>query len=150
MSIKWMTICWMIAGALVMGPAFAAKLPADLAKAARDYDRAQINGDRAELERLLADDYVLVNSRGAVSGKQDLIRDDTAPGFKLDPYEVREPIERVWTDGAVLGGLVSLSGMDAGQRFEATLRFADVWARRKGAWRVIFTEVTRLAEAKKL
>lgn len=150
MSIKWTMIFWMMASALIMAPASAARLPADLAKAAREYDQAQINGDRVELERLLADDYVLVNSRGTVSGKQDLIRDYTAPGFRLDPYEVQEPIERVWTDGAVLGGLVTLSGQDGGQRFEATLRFADVWARRKGIWRVIFTEVTRPAEAKKL
>ncbi|MDB5361828.1 MAG: hypothetical protein JWO51_3125 [Rhodospirillales bacterium] len=62
MSIKWTMIFLMIASALIMGPAFAAKFPADLAKAAKEYDQAQINGDRAELERLLADDYVLVNS----------------------------------------------------------------------------------------
>ncbi|HLZ67708.1 MAG TPA: nuclear transport factor 2 family protein [Aliidongia sp.] len=125
------------------GPALAAKLPPDLARTARDYDRAQVSGDRAALERLLADDYVLVNSRAIVCGKQDLIRDNTAPGFKLDPYDAREPIEQVWADGAVLGGLVTLSGLDGGKRFEITVRFADVWASRRGVWQVIYTEVTR-------
>lgn len=131
------------AALLAAEPAFAAKLPADLAKAARDYDQAQIKGDGAELARLLADDYILVNSRAVVSGKKELIQDDTAPGFKLDPYEVREPIERVWANGAVLGGIVTLSGIEDGKRFETTVRFADVWAKRKGVWQVIYTEVTK-------
>lgn len=141
MSIRLMTVT--MAALLAATPAIAAKLPADLAKAAADYDQAQINGNRAELERLLADDYVLVNSRAVVCGKAEQIRDSTAPGFKLDPYVVREPVERVWANGAVLGGLVDLSGLDGGKPFKATLRFADIWAKRQGVWQVIYTEVTR-------
>jgi len=52
----------LIAGlALCIGrPSLGAKggLPADLASAAADYDRAQIKGDEALLNRLLADDCV--------------------------------------------------------------------------------------------
>ncbi|HEU4959383.1 MAG TPA: DUF4440 domain-containing protein, partial [Sphingomonas sp.] len=39
-------------------------LPPDLAAAAEAFDKAQVKGDRAALERLLADDYLLVNSQG--------------------------------------------------------------------------------------
>ncbi|HEV2675198.1 MAG TPA: nuclear transport factor 2 family protein [Aliidongia sp.] len=141
MSIKLTMLA--VAALLAATPALATKLPADLAKAAADYDQAQIDGNRAELERLLADDYVLVNSHAEVSDKAGLIHDNTAPGFKLDPYVVREPVERVWANGAVLGGIVSVSGVDGGKPFKATFRFADVWARRKGVWQVIYTEVTR-------
>lgn len=122
-----------------------AATPPDLAQAVRDYDRAQVEGDRAGLERLLADDYRLVNSGGHVETKQDLIGDYTAPGYKLDPYTVREPIETVWADGAVMGGLVTVTGRDGGKPFSATFRFADVWARRDGVWRVVYTGVTRPA-----
>lgn len=38
-------------------------LPADLAEAAVQFDRAQVRGDRAALEAVLADDYLLINSR---------------------------------------------------------------------------------------
>ena len=122
--------------------AFGAQLPPDLAQAARDYDAAQLHGDRAELERLLADDYTLVNSRARVEDKAGLIADYTAPGFKLDPFTIEQPIEKLWRDGAVLGGVVSISGSDGGKAFAARFRFADVWARRGGRWQVIFTEVT--------
>ncbi|MDQ2860548.1 MAG: nuclear transport factor 2 family protein [Pseudomonadota bacterium] len=128
---------------LAIAPALAATLPADLVSAAAAYDKAQIAGDRAELERLLADDYTLVNSASQVEDKAQFIADYTAPGYRLDPFTVREPVEKVWTDGAVLGGLVTLTGVDGGKPYAATLRFADVWARRSGKWQVIFTQVAR-------
>jgi len=121
----------------------ATDLPPDLAKAVADYDQAQINGNRAELERLLADDYTLLNSAGKTETKAQFVAESTAPGFKLEPFVVRDPIEKVWGDGAVMGGIATLRGVDAGKAFEATLRFADIWAKRKGKWQVIYTHVSR-------
>ncbi|HEX3602611.1 MAG TPA: nuclear transport factor 2 family protein [Steroidobacteraceae bacterium] len=94
------------------GSVLAAKLPPDLAKAVADYDAAQIKGDGAELKRLLADDYTLVN-------------------------------KKAWTNGAVMGGIATLSGTDGGRHFEMTLRFADIWAKRHGVWQVIYTHVSK-------
>ena len=123
--------------------ASAAVLPTDLAKAVTAYDAAQVNGDRAELERLLADDYTLLNSSGAIENKAQLIADYTSPGYKLEPFVVREPIERVWTNGAVMGGIATLRGTDGGKPFTATLRFSDIWAKRHGVWQVIYTHVSK-------
>ena len=123
--------------------ATAAPLPPDLAKAVADYDAAQIRGDGMALQRLLAEDYTLVNSSGETESKAQLIADYTAPGYKLDPFAVREPIEKVWADGAVMGGVATLTGIDGGKRFEVTLRFADIWAKRRGIWQVIYTHVSR-------
>jgi hypothetical protein len=129
--------------ALFSACAAAGHLPSDLAKAVADYDAAQIKGDGAELKRLLADDYTLLNSSGATETKAELIADYTAPGYKLDPFVVREQIEKVWADGAVMGGVATLRGVDGGKRFEATLRFADIWAKRHGRWQVIYTHVSK-------
>jgi hypothetical protein len=129
--------------AFMNGSALAADLPSDLAKAVKDYDTAQINGDRAELERLLADDYTLLNSSGATENKAQIIADYTAPDYKLEPFVVREPIEKWWTNGAVLGGIATLRGTDGGKPFEATLRFSDIWVKRHGMWQVIYTHVSK-------
>ena len=125
----------------VAGPALA--LPADLAEAARAYDQAQVKGDRAGLERYLANDYLLINSGGAAETKAQLIRDYTAKGFRLDPFVVEHLVEKVWAGGAVLGGLVTLKGVDGGKPYAARLRFADVWTHRDGRWQVIYTQVSR-------
>jgi hypothetical protein len=121
----------------------ATELPADLAKAVRDYDQAQIKGNRAELERLLADDYTLLNSGGKTETKAQFIAESTAPGFKLEPFAVEDAIEKVWDKGAVMGGVVTLRGTDGGKPFAARLRFADIWAKRKGKWQVIYTHVSK-------
>lgn len=120
-------------------------LPADLEAAVEAYDAAQVNGDRAELERLVADDYVLVSGGGVRQDKARLIADYVAPGFKLDPFVIQEPVQQVWgADAAVLGGRVDMQGTDGGQRFRVMVRFADVWARRDGRWRVVYSQVTRV------
>ena len=118
-------------------------IPADLAARVHAYDDAQIKGDKAALDDLLADDYVLVNSRGKRQRKSDLIADYTKPGFKLEPFAVEEPVELVWSDGAVMGGVATLHGVDDGQAFEVRLRFSDIWAKRQGRWRVIYTHASR-------
>jgi hypothetical protein len=131
-----------LAALVVSASALAADIPADLKKAVHDYDEAQIHGNGAELARLLADDYTLINSRGLVQTKKDLIDEYTAPGYKIEPFVVREPIEKVWNDGAVMAGVATLKGVDGGKPFSVTLRFADIWAKRNGKWQVIYTHVS--------
>lgn len=134
--------------AILVSPTIrATELPPDLAQAVKDYDQAQINSNRAELERLLADDYTLLNSAGKTETKSQFVAESTAPGFKLEPFVVRDAIEKVWSDGAVMGGIATLRGVDGGKTFEATLRFADIWAKRKGKWQVIYTHVSRAPAA---
>ncbi|HEY0435248.1 MAG TPA: nuclear transport factor 2 family protein [Phenylobacterium sp.] len=135
-----------ILAAAVTAAALHAGLPPDLAKAAQDYDRAQVRCDKAELERLLAPDYRLFNSGGQVQDKASFIADSTAPTFRMSPFTVEEPLERMeGPDLALLGGVATLKGSSAGRPFTARLRFMDVWARRDGRWQVVFTQATRVA-----
>jgi ketosteroid isomerase-like protein len=136
-------VALLIAAILLGSLANAADLPADLAKAVKDYDEAQIHGDRAALQRLVADDYTLVNSSGRIQNKAALIADYTAPGYKIEPFQIMEAVEKEWSDGAVMGGVVDLRGTDGGKPFAVKLRFADIWAKRNGKWQVIYTHVSR-------
>ena len=133
-----------LCGLLMIGSLSAAEISADLAEAVHDYDDAQVNGNAAELRRLIADDYTLVNSSGRIQNKAELIADYTTPGYKIEPFTVLEPVQKVWSDGAVMGGLVHLKGMDGGKPFAVTLRFADVWAKRDGKWQVVYAQVSRV------
>lgn len=122
-------------------------LPSALAREAHAYERAQIEGDRAALERLIADDYVLVGGDGARVGKAEHIAEFTAPQLDLEPVVVREPVEHVWADGAALGGTVDVVGTFDGTPFRQTLRYIDVWALRDGQWRVVYGQATRVQAA---
>ena len=119
------------------------QVPADLAARVRAYDVAQVKGDKAALEDLLADDFVLVNSSGQRQTKAQLIADYTRPGFKLEPFVVEEPVELFWSDGAVMGGVARIRGVDGGQAYDLRLRFSDIWAKRDGKWRVVYVHASR-------
>lgn len=128
--------------------ACSAQAPADtraaLIVAAAHYEDAQIAGDAAALEDLIADDYVLVGSDGARSSKAELIAFWTADGFDPAPVTVSEPVEHIWSDGAALGGTVTLAWTQDGAPVSVTIRYVDIWALRDGEWRVVYGQTTRV------
>ncbi len=124
--------------------AFSAELPPDLAQAVKDYEHAQFNNDIPALMRLVSDDYLLVNSDASVDDKQKVLADHSVPGFKIDPYVVEQPVNTVWDNAAVIGGLVHLGWTLDGKHQTRLVRVAYVWAKRDGVWQTTYTQVTRV------
>ena len=118
-------------------------LPPDLAKAVHDYDQAQVTSNKAELERLIAPDYVLHNSAGQRQDKASFIADQIAPGYKLEPFVIEEPVEKVTGSMAVVGGVARAKGTSGGEPYDVRLRFIDVWQKRDGRWVVVLSQATR-------
>ncbi|HEY4146907.1 nuclear transport factor 2 family protein [Pinirhizobacter sp.] len=120
------------------------KLPPDLARAAADYDQAQIHSNRAGLEKALADDWILANTAGKTQTKQQFIAESVAPGSSVEPFTVQDETIRVWGDGATLAGLVDYKGKSEGKPFQARIRFVDVWRKKDGRWQVVYTQAARV------
>jgi hypothetical protein len=68
----------------------------------------------------------------------------TADGFDSSSVTVVDPVEILFTDGAALGGTVTLSGAQRGEPFSITIRYVDVLALRDGEWRVVYGHATRV------
>ena len=130
--------------ALIAAPTFAAELPRDLAKTLKDYERAQLHNDAVTLERLVADDYVLVNSDSTVQNKQQFLEVFRLPGFKVDPHMVEPSVEKIWSNGAVIGGLIHLTWTKDGKEQTRWLRVAHIWAKLNGHWQTVYTQLTRV------
>jgi hypothetical protein len=122
-------------------------IPADLAKAAADFDLAQVKSDGEALKRLLADDFLLINSQDKREDKAQFIADYTAKGFTMEPFAIDDQVIMVWADGAVLGGAVTMKGMSEGKPYSVRIRFSDIWAKRGGKWQVIYAHANRVAAA---
>jgi len=145
---------WRIRGALVAslvvssvlaGPSLPDDpLPADLLKASQEYDKAQLTNDGPTLTRLLRDDLVLISGSGRTQSKTEFISDSTAPGFKIEPFTILEPVHKVMGNTAILGGVVLLQGTSDGKPFAQRMRFSDFWEKRQGRWQVVYIQVTRL------
>jgi hypothetical protein len=113
-----------------------------LAQAAKEYDQAQTGkGDRAALERLVADDYLLIRANGTTGDKKLLIGLIVGEGQMTNPYTIEDPFQRIYGDTVILGGWVHLTGSDHGKPFVQNARFADTWTRKNGKWQVSFTSV---------
>jgi ketosteroid isomerase-like protein len=118
---------------------------ADVRAAAKAFDDAQLHGDRAALERLLAPDYLFVRGSGRVGDRRDFIAGFTAAGQKLEPFTILDPLfMRVTGDVAIVGGEAWIKGTDGGKPFTEHFRYSDVFARRDGHWVAVYTQVTGL------
>jgi len=130
--------------ALSATPALADELPPDLAKAVKEYEQAQFRKDVPTLERLVTEDFMLVNSDSTLQSKQEFLADFHRPGLKLHPYAMEQRTQTVWGDAAVLAGLVRLSWTQDGKHQTRQLRMSYVWARRNGRWRITYEQLTRV------
>jgi ketosteroid isomerase-like protein len=138
-----LVIFWTAAALFLSASSPDTVIPGDLTRAVRQYDEAQVHGDKAALSRLLADDYLLINSRGLHENKGQLIADYTAPGFTLKPFIVEDAVAKILPGSAIMSGVATLEGTDSGQPYKVRLRFTDIWAKRHGRWQVVYTHASR-------
>jgi ketosteroid isomerase-like protein len=143
MNARYLALTLMIAA-----PAAAQQTPPDNAEiraAAQAFDDAQLHGDRAVLERMLAPDYLLVHGSGRVGDKKDFIDGFTDPNAHLEPFDIRDRLFiRPSPDTAIVGGEAWVRGTDHGKPFKQHFRYSDTLARRNGQWMVVYTQVTPL------
>jgi ketosteroid isomerase-like protein len=102
------------------------------------YQRAVKMNDAVTMERILAEDFVLVTGRGKIYTKTDLLK-DAREGKTI--YEQQDEIEqtvRVWDDTAVVTALLWLKGRSDGKQFEYKLWFSDTYVRTKKGWQYVF------------
>ena len=142
-----MTVRALAAALLIAAPATAQTPPdtAEIRAAAQAFDDAQLHGDRAVLERMLAPEFLLVHGSGRIGDKKDFIDGFTDPNAHLDPFDIKDRLLiRPSADTAIVGGEAWVTGTDHGKPFKQHFRYSDTFARRNGTWVVVYTQVTPL------
>jgi len=132
-------------GALTMTD-FALASPQDDEKtvAALDtqYQAAVKANDAATMDRILADDFVLVTGRGRTFNKADLLGEARSGKTTYEHQEELEQKVRVWGDTAVVTALLWVKGSEEGKGFEYKLWFSDIYLRGPGGWRYVFGQAS--------
>jgi len=122
--------------------------PADEAKivAALDtrYQAAVKANDAATMDRILADDFVLVTGRGQTYTKTDLLKDarNKTTVYEHQEEEAGSQVVRVWGDTAVVTALLWIKGTRAGSAIDYKLWFSDTYVRTPGGWRYAFGQAS--------
>jgi ketosteroid isomerase-like protein len=105
-----------------------------------EYQAAVLKKDIAEIDRLLPADFVLVNGKGRVHSKADLLDEARDPDVVYERQEDSEQTVRVWGDTAIVTALLHAKGTDKGKPFEYRLWFSDVYLRTPAGWRYTFAQ----------
>ena len=122
--------------------------PAEDEKAVADldtrYQAAVEKNDAATMDRILADDFVLVTGRGKIYDKAQLL--EAARAGKVR-YEKQVEIDgtqkvRVWADAAVVTALLWIKGEQDGKSFDYKLWFSDTYVRTPQGWRYAFGQAS--------
>lgn len=106
------------------------------------YQAAVKSNDAATMDRILADDFVLVTGRGTTVSKADLLK---AANDKDDTYEHQEDTQqtvRVWDDTAVVTALLWIKGANKDGPYDYKLWFSDTYVRTKTGWRYVFGQAS--------
>jgi ketosteroid isomerase-like protein len=118
---------------------------AEIRAAAQRFDDAQLHGDGATLEAMLAPDFLFVRGSGRIGDRRDFIAGFTDPNTKLEPFAITDRLFiRVSPEVAIVGGEARIKGTDHGKPVAEHFRYSDTFARRDGRWVVVYTQVTGL------
>jgi ketosteroid isomerase-like protein len=145
-----MNLLWLSAGVLAMvaAPSASAATPSSppspeedrrtIAALDTEYQAAVKRNDVAAMDRLLADDFVLVTGRGKAFTKADLLEEARSGRMVYDRQEDTQQTVRLWGDTAVITALLWEKGTNAGKPFDYKVWFSDTYVRTPKGWRYVF------------
>ncbi len=107
-----------------------------------EYQEAVKNHDAAAMDRILADDFILVTGRGKVFTKADLLKEAADTEVIYEHQEDSNQTVRVWGDVAVVTALLWAKGTDHGKPFDYKLWFSDIYVRTPTGWRYLFAQAS--------
>jgi ketosteroid isomerase-like protein len=102
------------------------------------FQQAVKENDVATMDRILADDFVLITGRGKVFTKSALLEEARNGSMVYEHQEDSRQTTRVWSNTAVITALLWAKGTNAGKSFNYQLWFSDVYVRTPKGWRYVF------------
>jgi len=115
---------------------------ASLAALDTEYQAAVKANDAVTMDRILADDFILVTGRGTVFTKEDLLTSARNKDVIYEHQEDTEQTVRIWGDTAVVTALLWQKGTNNGKPFDDKLWFSDTYIRTPTGWRYAFGQAS--------
>lgn len=102
------------------------------------YQAAVEKSDAAAMDRLLADDFTLISSKGSVYHKAELLAEARDSKLRYEHQSDTEQTVRFWNGTAVLTAYLWIKGVDDGKAMDYSLWFSDVYICTPTGWRYAF------------
>jgi ketosteroid isomerase-like protein len=101
------------------------------------YQAAVEKNDVSTMDRILADDFILITGNGKVFTKTDLLNEARSGHIVYEHQRDTDQMVRVWGDTAVITALLSAKGTDEGKPFAYRVWFSDTYVRTENGWRYV-------------
>ncbi|HMG04149.1 MAG TPA: nuclear transport factor 2 family protein [Chthoniobacterales bacterium] len=105
-----------------------------------EYQAAVKKNDVETMDRILADDFVIVTGLGKTYTKADLLEEARSKRMVYEHQEDSAQKVRVWGDTAVVTALLWAKGAENGEAFDYKLWFSDTYVRTPTGWRYVFAQ----------
>ena len=102
-----------------------------------EYQAAVKVNDANTMDRILADDFVVVLGTGQIYTKSDLLDMARTKRVQYEHHEESDQTVRVWGDTAVVTAKLWLKGVDQGKPFDWHVWFSDTYVRTPSGWRYV-------------
>ena len=108
------------------------------------YQAAVKENDAATMDKILADDFVLVTGRGKVYDKADLLKAarEKQVIYEHQDEEAGSQKVRVWGDTAVVTAFLWVKTAQEGKPVDYKLWFSDTYVRSPTGWRYVFGQAS--------
>ena len=113
-------------------------------QAEREWLEAHLRLDVAALARLMGDEYKQINSRGELLGKQQVLASFQSGSRSWQQADSDEYEIRTYGEVAVVFGRWRATGINAGEAFSYTARYASVWVYRNSRWEIVSDQSTEM------
>ena len=108
---------------------------------------AWIEGDRASIEQILADDWSVTDLTGRVLTKAEVLKEAfEAKERRIVSMKITDLRVRPFGDWAIVTGRTDAAGEYRGETAAVALRFTDVFAIRGGRWQAVASQATLIQQ----
>lgn len=117
-------------------------------QAEKDRFAAMIKGDRAALEKLLADDLTYTHSSALFETKEQFIKSVTSGNIDYVSIEPSESDWKVRVNGntAIVNGVAAVNVIDTGKDLKIKIRYTTIHTNRGGTWQLQAWQATRFPQ----
>jgi hypothetical protein len=112
--------------------------------AEKEVTQALLTSDANTLERLLAADWIVISTQGAIADRQAFIAAIKSGVFTRKTMDLSEPRVKIYGNTAVVTTYLKTSGTIGGKDFDVAERQTDVLVWTEGAWKSVLLHETKI------
>lgn len=110
----------------------------------KSWNEALVSNDLAAVSRIVADDWVGIDFKGAMTSKAETLAQLKSGESRNEYVELGDMNLRVYGDTAVVMGTDTEKSVYQGQNTNGRYAFTDVFVKKDGRWQAVASQSTRI------